>query len=525
MWLLFIAGCGVILVKQRGYKKLSVDTKAIFWSLFYATEAFFFLLLITVANPFLLNNPPPTQGNGLNPLLIHPGMIFHPPALFLGYASLVVPALIGLSIRICGFRGDVFYMIRKWTMFSWVFLSIGIILGMWWSYYELGWGGYWAWDPVENASLVPWLCTTGFLHVNIVATREKALERTWGLLLGLSLISCFVATFLTRSGIIQSLHAFSEGGIGGPILFLIIISLILVIYITCLFPSRNNNELSGMFSKNGFLIICTWMFLGLCAIILIGTMYPVISKALFSEAKGLSSSFYNRVFLPIGSFLIFLIIFCPWIKWRSESMQKQGFMFLGIFVFLSIIIWVFKIKNLLVLLSISSGICAFLSVIYFVFKYNLYSKSGPLGKWGIHLSIIIMAISIAISSGFKKSADFILAKGQSIKFENYEVRYKDFTKKNYQDKIVYTYNFDVNFKDKHLGELNPEKIFYLVQNNLFSKVAVLRRFFDELYLSVIQSTENGVLKLQIQRNPMVHWIWYGAILLTIMGSVATFKRT
>ena len=525
LWLLFIAGCGVIFLRQTQYKKLDTNVKAIFWSLFFATEAFFFLILITVANPFLINNPPPSQGNGLNPLLIHPGMIFHPPALFLGYALGVVPALLGLSMRICGVRQELYGVIRKWTMFSWVFLSIGIILGMWWSYYELGWGGYWAWDPVENSSLIPWLCTTAFLHVNIVATREKSLERTWGLILGLTLISCYVATFLTRSGIIESLHAFSEGGVGEPFLFLILSNLILVLYITILFPAKNTKNLSGMLSKNGVLIISSWIFLGLCSIILIGTMYPVISKAIFAQSKGLSASFYNKVFLPIASFLIFLIIFCPWIKWKKESIQTEGFIFFGVFVALSGLLWFLKIKNLLVILTIASSISALLSVVYFVFKYNLYSKISILGKWGIHFGIIIVAISIAISAGYKKSADFILAKGQSIKFGTYKISYQDFKKKNSKDKIIYSYKFNIHYKNSYLGTLTPEKIYYLVQDNLFSKVAVYKRFFDELYLSVLQSTEEGILKIEVQKNPMVHWIWFGALILTFMGLLANLKRT
>ncbi len=520
LWLLFIASIGFFMTKNEVFKTLNWKTRSFFWAMFLAIEGFFFLLLTTVSNPFLIYSSPPSQGNGLNPLLMHPGMIFHPPALFLGYGLFLPPALLLLSQRVFEPVENTFSLVRKWSILAWIFLSVGIVLGMWWSYYELGWGGYWAWDPVENSSLIPWLCFTAFLHVYIVMKREKALERYSGFLIGLGLISCFFATFLTRSGIIESLHAFGEGAIGKPILFLIITLLILVIYISIFFPTHYKNELSGMFSKNGMLLMSSWIFMGLALIILIGTMYPIISEAFLGTTKGVSQDFYNRVFLPIAGFLIFLIMICPWIKWKTESIKKEGIIFILIFISLNIIMWFLHIKNILAMLCISVGITGIFSVGYFVLKTKIYSSPKEFGKWGIHLGIFIIAISIAVSSAYKKSAEFIIAKGQKINFEEYSLDYKDFLKQKYKDKMVTKYVFDVYHKGEKIGTLVPEKILFFIQNNIFSKVSVISKFFDEIYISVLQATENGILKIELQNNPMVHWIWIGSIIATFMAFLA-----
>jgi len=523
LWLFFITLMGIFVLRNKAYIHLSWENKSFFWMFFLALEGFFFLLLITVANPFVLNPVPLKQGNGLNPLLMHPGMVFHPPALFLGYAGFVVPAFLLLSCRITSYSSlSIFNLVRRWSIISWVFLSIGIILGMWWSYFELGWGGYWAWDPVENSPLLPWLCATSFLHVFIVTTKRKALEKTSAFFLGLTLIGCFIATFLTRSGIIVSLHAFGESTLGMPILFLILVSFVVLLYVTFFFPSTYDKEVSGIFSKDGILLISNWIFLGLCIIILIGTMYPVISEIFLGETKGVSSDFYNKLFLPIFSLLLFFLFVCPWIKWKKESIKPEGLFFLIAFGIICILLWLFKIKNILVLFGVSSGITGIFSILIFLLKNKLYFNLNEIGKWGIHLSICIMAISIAISSGYKKSAEFIIAKGQDIEFEGYKFKYRNFLVDKYEHKIVYRYLFDVFKGNKKIGCLVPEKIFYKIQNNLFSKVAVITRFLDEIYVSILQNTEEGILKIEIQKNPMVHWIWIGSFILSLCG-IITYK--
>lgn len=524
LWLLFVAISGVIFSRKQVFKTLPNNTRNIFWSLFFAVEALFLLLLITYANPFLVNSIPPKQGMGLNPLLMHPGMIFHPPTLFAGYAGFTVPALLLISIKVTGFNFEIIDDVKRWSLISWLFLTIGIVLGMWWSYYELGWGGYWAWDPVENASLIPWLCSSAFIHIFIVAKKEKALERSSTFVLGLTLISCFIATFLTRSGVVDSLHAFGKSSIGKPLIIFIIEAIILFSFITLYYPTTYNKPLSGIFSKNGLLILTSWIFLGLCVVILMGTMFPLISNLMLNESKGVGQEFYNRVFLPISSFLIFILCICPWFKWKTEAIKKQGIFFIVIFLCLSTLIFAFITNNMLVLLSISSSVTGIMSILYFIIANRYYTKIKYIGKWGVHIGIVIIALSIAISSGFKDNGDYIIAKGQTIDFNGYKIVYNKLERKEYEHKSVESYIFSVYKNNTLVGKLMPERIHYFIQNNLFSKVSVLKCFFDEIYISVHQSTNDGVLKIEIQRNPMVHWIWFGTVLLCISGLISLLKN-
>ena len=523
LWLLFVAICGVVFSKNKVFEKLPDDAKNLFWSLFFAVEGVFFLLLITFANPFLVYSVPPKQGMGLNPLLMHPGMIFHPPTLFAGYAGFTIPALLTISAKMTGFKKEILLVVKRWSLLSWIFLTIGIILGMWWSYYELGWGGYWAWDPVENASLIPWLCSTAFIHISVVTQREKALERSTTLVMALTFVSCILATFLTRSGIIDSLHAFAKSPVGIPFIIFILEAIFLFTFITLYYPTTYNKPISGMFSQNGLLILSSWIFLGLCVVIIVGTMYPLISKLMLHESKGVGEDFYNRVFLPIASFLIFILCICPWFKWKIEKIKKEGVFFIIVFLLLIIILYIFVTKNLLLLLSMSAAFTGILSVSYFIISNKYFSNMNPLGKWEIHLGVVIIAISIAISSGFKDNGEFIIAKGQHIDFHGYKIVYNDFFKNNYEDKSVESYVFSVYKNDKLLGKMIPKRIFFFIQNNIFSKVSVLKFIFDELYISVQQSTEDGVLKIEVQRNPMVHWIWFGSIIMCLSGLILFFK--
>ncbi len=526
LWTFFIVLGGVIFIRSRKYFRLPLDLKNTFWIFFFAIESFFFMVLVTVANPFLLKSPIPNQGNGLNPLLMHPGMVFHPPLLFLGYAGFVVPAILLLSERMCGaISSATAQIVRSWSLLAWVFLSAGIILGAWWSYFELGWGGYWAWDPVENASLIPWLSATAFLHVYVLKKRNGVLDRTASFLAGLTLVFCFFATFLTRSGIIESLHAFGKSNLGIPFLFLILFSLGCVLYITFLYPSRSKIGVGSLLSREGLVLVSAWIFMALCIVIVIGSLYPLISDFFIGTTKGVGASFYNHIFLPIFCVLLMILVVCPWAKWREERINIWSMVMGALFILFVGGLWFFGIRNKVLLFGISASVVSMVSVIVYLFK----NKDGlrrlyPLSRWGIHIAIALMALSVAISSGYKKSAQFIISKGQVIHFQGYALKYEGFSIIHRDDFTSYRCLFKLSEDHKLIGDLIPEKRFYHLQNNSLSKVAVLNRLVDEIYLTILDVTNTGVLKLEVQINPMVHWIWIGGILLCLFGLLA-YKRT
>ena len=359
-WAWIVAICGAALCFSPSYRALSPTTRLHFWIFFLALMAFFLLLLTCWSNPFLEAVPAPADGNGLNPLLQNPGMIFHPPLLFLGYAGFAIPGCLALAQTLSGKLDEPSWLdvTRNFTLMSWIGLTSGILLGGWWSYMELGWGGYWAWDPVENASLVPWLVATAFLHTAVLQTRRNCLHKTNVFLMALTLLTCFVATYLVRSGVVESLHAFGAQGVGKPLLIFIVFGLLLalqVIYVG--FSGRESGRaLSGLLSREGFLVMAAWVFLLLGAVILLGTLWPVISKLWSPTSVGLDAGFYNRVCLPFFALLGLMLAACPWLEWKGGlKTAKSGVLLALVFLALATGLWAAGIRLPLALVGAAAG--------------------------------------------------------------------------------------------------------------------------------------------------------------------------
>ena len=267
-WALAVSLSGSIFACTRACRNLSPATKLWYWTFFYVIMAFFTLILTNWSNPFLMQTPAPADGNGLNPLLQNPGMIFHPPLLFLGYGGFTVPACLALAQALsrrgrC--EGPWFRLTRPFIILAWLFLTAGIVLGAWWAYMELGWGGYWAWDPVENASLIPWLIGTAALHTLIVEERRGKLGRVNVALMALTTVSAFFATYLVRSGVIDSVHAFGDGSVGTPLTVFVLAGLAVTFWVACTAP-REGKPLAGLDSREGFLTLVAWVLLALSLI-------------------------------------------------------------------------------------------------------------------------------------------------------------------------------------------------------------------------------------------------------------------
>ena len=340
-WAFSVAICGGLFQLTRSYKSLTPDTRLWYWVFYLGIMSFFGLILVTWNNPFLMNHAVPQDGNGLNPLLQNPGMIFHPPLLFLGYGGFVIPSCLALAQALSRRQADEAAwtdVARPFTLAAWAMLTAGIVLGGWWAYMELGWGGYWAWDPVENASLIPWLIATAALHTMLIQTRRNKLHGVNVFLMALTTISAFFATYLVRSGVVQSVHAFGSGGVGVPLLLFILISVALSFWIALLARRSDTGELAGIESREGFLILTSWLLLALSLIILIATMWPVFS-AFWKEtvmglardvvldeaghdhggAVGLTADFYNRVCMPLFAAMVAILSICPWLGWNGGA--------------------------------------------------------------------------------------------------------------------------------------------------------------------------------------------------------------
>jgi len=518
-WLFFIAFMGWIWSLSSAYKGLEPENRKYFWLFFFCVQAFFLLILSTINNPFEILSPAPEDGSGLNPLLQHPGMIFHPPVLFLGYAGFTVPACLALAVGLSAKNEDWLFRIRNWVIFAWIMLTAGIILGAWWSYMELGWGGYWAWDPVENASLLPWLFASAFIHTSLLNRRIRALPKTNIFLCALTLVMCFFATFITRSGLIDSLHAFGESGLGTPFVVLMLLSLLLAALIAVSARFSNFSTLSDPVSKQGMVVVLSWLLAAIGLVIILGSLWPVLSKIWSQQSIGVDAGFYNRVCLPLFALIFVLMLYCPWLAWiktKRAAIKIGGLSILALT--LGLVLWWGGNNHTLSLVaaSFSLAICVSLPAYFLISRVSIRNKRH-LGVHSVHIGLALIAMGVAFSGPFKQMHETILSLGESMKISGYTITYEDSSRISHNSLDINRAKLLVEKGSKKLGYLYPERRFYEKFNRPFAEASVMPGLVDEIYATVLGLGKNGELRLQIRINPMVNWLWIGGTLVCIMA--------
>lgn len=528
-WGWMVAIFGVIWIFSPSYQRLGGQTKIFFWIFFLATQAFFLYLLTGVQNPFLEITPVPLDGQGLNPLLQHPGMIFHPPTLFLGYAGFTIPACLALACRISDEEQSWIKIGHNWTLTAWIFLSAGIILGAWWAYMELGWGGYWAWDPVENASLIPWLSATAFLHTALIGQGRQALGKTNVLLMVLTLVLCFLATYLVRSGVIDSLHAFGDGGVGSPLLLYMLFCLLLAALVLFFSPSREDRPMSGLLSRQGLLLVVAWAFLSLGLVVLLGTFWPVISSLWTQNPMGLDADFYNRVCLPLFTVIAVLLAICPWLQWKQGLRHNQWFAVLaGIWLVLGLLLWVKGIRMPLAVIASSAALAVIFGIaLLFVLDPGLRRRRTAWGAYGVHLGLALMVLGVAVSGPYKLEAEAVLSPGESMAIGDFSVRYVGMESWSTPAMTVFASRLEISKGGQVIGEMAPQRRSYRTWDRPHAKVATLFSLRNELYATLLGFTEDEIVSVKMSTHPLVNWIWIGAILLCLLGllTLRGFKGT
>ncbi len=544
-WAWSVAISGAIFCLTGAYRTLSEGTKTWYHLFFLCIMAFFLLLLTTWSNPFELLSPAPGDGNGLNPLLQNPGMIFHPPLLFLGYGGFCVPGCLALAQALTGNltrRGQEApwsSATRPFILVAWMLLTAGIILGAWWAYMELGWGGYWAWDPVENASLIPWLIASAYLHTAVIETRRGKLFRTNVLLMALTTASAFFATYLVRSGVVESLHAFGDGGVGTPLL-LFTLAFTLAAFVVAGANREEAPALGEIFSKEGLLLLVSWLLLALSILILIATMWPVIingviasrgilpaswAAGLPAKPMGLEPAFYNRTCLPLFAGLAFLLLFCPFLKWR-EGIAERGGLLLTLLaaVCAGVGLVFFGFKQPLSVAAAGMGIGAILGLfVLFTLKPSFLRLRTTLAAHGVHLGVLCMVVGVAFSGPYQREYQLNLAKGQSFQAGEYSLTLAEI----YEGKSrtgfngVPTYEFleaDLRaFKNgSPVGVLAPQMRMYATHpNQPFTEVATVFSLGNELYATLNGLDNAGRVQINLRVNPLVNWLWLGGIVMCL----------
>ena len=488
---------------------------------------FFFLVLLFDKDPFALLPTAPNDGAGLNPLLQHPAMALHPPTLFVGYAALVVPFAWTFG---CLRHSDsspvppLFERVRNVSLLAWTFLTVGIGLGAWWAYEELGWGGYWAWDPVENSSLLPWLTATALLHCGRTY-RAHARIASWFMVLALVTFSlCIFGTFLTRYGLVSSVHAFPEPGLGILFLVLLIHMWVLagILFLRQLLRRKAASTVPG--KGVTFIVLNNWLMVLLALVILVGTLFPFLSGLVTDRKISLKSEYFTRITAPGGLLLLLLLGICPHLMRRGfdKNWRTWGAVLAGI---VAMVIWVGARKLSVAYLVV----CAFVALAVGADLVQRYrhrkGRSGaqPLGpslRWYgarvVHVGVLLAFVGIAGSGGFDVKKQVALNLGERLTVAGYGLTFEDLSANHGPNFTAVTARIAVDRNEKPLDTLSPSLAFYNQSGKRTSEVDIRRTLARDFYLAVTEvDRARELINLTVLIKPLINWIWIGSTLLVL----------
>jgi cytochrome c-type biogenesis protein CcmF len=502
---------------------------------------FFFFILGFVAKPFALLTSVPADGRGLNPMLQNPGMIIHPVTLYLGYVGLSVPFAFAMAALIMKNMDDFWIkMTRRWTIIAWLFLSLGNIFGGQWAYVELGWGGYWAWDPVENASFMPWLTATAFLHSVMIQERKNMLK-VWNIsLIIISYALTLFGTFLVRSGVLTSVHAFANSNLGLYFLVFMGIAVIGALYVLMSrfnLLKRSAGEFQSFVSKESSFLVNNLLLVGAAFAVFWGTIFPLVSEAVRGTKVTVGTPFFNTVESPILLGMMFVMAVCPLLAWQKSSVKnlRKNFLIPAILAVIGMILmvvlgiqkaWAVIGYGVIILLFITHFLEFYRGVKArrkmtkenpFVALYRLMVKNRRrYGGYMVHLGIAFIAMGIIGSQNYDLQTMKTVGLGKSIEIKDYRINYDrlDQKKENNND-IVYA---DVTvFKDgKKLGSYEPKKIFYnSTEEQPSSEVTIISSLKEDLYIVLSTWQDDGKATFLVKVNPMMDWLWIGSFMIVI----------
>ncbi|OGO32371.1 MAG: hypothetical protein A2Z29_02120 [Chloroflexi bacterium RBG_16_56_11] len=539
-WLTSIFAAIVIFTRRDKNRELVPYASAVMMFVL----AFFLLLLVSVANPFHQLSFTPSDGRGLNPMLENPGMIFHPPALLAGYVGLTVPfafAIAALWSRKLG--NDWLGAVRSWALLAWLLLGVGNIIGAWWAYVELGWGGYWAWDPVENAGLMPWLLVTAFLH-SVMIQRRRGMFKVWTMaLVILSFDLAIFGTFITRSGVLSSVHSFGLSTMDP--FFWVFMVIIFLGSLGFLFSRKaglkSEADVDKLVSRESSFLLNNILLAGSTLIIFIGTVFPGLSEAFGGVRIEVGQTFFNRVNAPLFLVIILVAGFCTLMGWASDTVKKYLRAMLWpllITVLLVVILFVLGVRQGYAL--VAAFICPFV-FLAILFKWfaevrqsrregaqnilvagaGLFWKNRPrYGGYLVHLSLVVMAVGVLGSSIYDVQQDVSLKQGESTTLQGYTLVFGGLDVQETPDKQVVSAEVSVYRGQDFIADLKPEKFFHRSFEQPVTEVAIRSTVAEDLYVILAGWDADGTAAFTILVNPLVIWLWIGGVIFLIGGIVA-----
>ena len=486
----------------------------------------FFIFLLSNSNPFSPVFPIPNEGMGLNPILQDPALAIHPPLLYVGFvgSSIYFSAALAALISKVEAR-SLAITIKPWVSVSWFFQTAGILVGSIWAYYELGWGGYWFWDPVENSSLMPWLLMTALLHSVLVLERKIGLY-SWVIVLSiLTFTMSVVGTFLVRSGILNSVHTFADDPSRG--LFILTFLILMVFSSIFIFfkyaPSENKNY--RIFSKEFFILINNWFMIFFLAVVLIGTLYPVFLDTLVGKKISVGPPYYNFVLAPFLVPLLFLMTSGPKQKWISSEVKKifDTILFFSVFLFF-IIFFIVKTNNLLINLILLFSIYLIIQTIFDFYK-NFKNKNVNLSRIISHFGFGLLIFFISINSIFSIENNFNVRVGEKKDIKNYIIKFENLetlSARNYKSVIGH---FEILNKKNLIKEnLKPEIRIYNQPKTITYEASIKSNLFSDTYLTMSNMSDTDIFNIKFQTKPFMNFIWLSTLLIAFGGMLNFFNR-
>ena len=530
LWILFLAAWGFLFNRSIDnevvLKPLSIGIISI------VLVGFLSFLLLT-SNPFETILPfGPPNGADINPVLQDPALAIHPPTLYLGYVGFVIPFACALAFLING-NTEIKWeqLVRKWSVSAWIFLTLGITLGSWWAYYELGWGGYWFWDPVENVALMPWLAATAFLHSISVSGKSSNL-RIWTILLSISVFSLSLfGAFIVRSGIIDSVHSFANDPQRGLYLLAFIGTIIfisMVLFVIRLPVIRSAGSIKA-FSKESFISINNILFGSLVFSIMLGVTYPLVYEFLFDQKISVGAPFYNAIFIPIVVIASIFLFFSIDSKWQRTVKMKffagpTSFSVILAVISVVLCIYFFNTESFTIIASLFAG---FLIIHRYIIEIasSFFSKKyiNPFSVLA-HFSLGLLIVSIAFNSMLSTERAINIKINESESYMDLNIFFKDISLVNKSNHDAIKANFLIEDSFSNSFSLSPEKRKYFTRGQITTETAIYVTPLRDIYLTIGDQLEDGSWIVNIQINYLIRWIWISAVLMSFAGLMLIFSK-
>ncbi len=487
----------------------------------------FFIFVIKTSNPFNYIYPVPNEGLGLNPILQDPALAIHPPILYLGYvgSSIIFSATLAAT-SLDYISKNWAKHIKEWVLLSWIFLSLGILLGSIWAYYELGWGGFWFWDPVENVSLMPWIALTTLLHC-VLILEKKLILKSWVVILSIATFTLSMCgTFLVRSGILNSVHTFANDPDRGLFILIFLFLLIFLSIIIFFFFHKPDNKIENSFnllSKETFILINNWFMMYFLSVILIGTIYPIFLEVLSSEKISIGPPFYNKLIIPFLIPFLLAMAIGPKMKWIKSKVQNK--MYLISLLIISIFLSIQIVKNLNTNFLLNSVLLASAFYLFFMTSKEFISvKIRNLPQNLAHFGFSLLILSILLNNIFSKEIITNLKIGETFKSEKIKITFISLMQKNEKNFVAFLGKFSIENANGDEEIFEPELRIYNQPNITTSEADIKTNLYTDKFITMNLIQNEDYFNIRYQIKPLMIWIWISVLIISIGGLVRLFQK-